>query len=66
MLRINQDLNLYILFILNVKLMKKSTFPALNDDLLKTLERLGSSSARVSSDEAARDIKDVINGKTNG
>ena len=46
--------------------MKKSTFPALNDDLLKTLERLWSSSARVSSDEAARDIKDVINGKTNG
>ena len=54
------DVSLYLDYI------KNRTIPALNDDLLKTLERLWSSSAKAGSDEAARDIKDVIKGKTNG
>jgi hypothetical protein len=42
---------------------KNRTVPALNDDLLKTLERLWSSSAKVGSDEAARDITSMLKGK---
>jgi uncharacterized radical SAM superfamily Fe-S cluster-containing enzyme len=42
---------------------KNRTMPALNDDLLHTLERLWSSSAKVGSDDAARDIQDIVKGK---
>lgn len=42
---------------------KNRTMPALNDDLLKTLERLWSSSAKVGSDEAAQDITKMLQGK---
>jgi uncharacterized radical SAM superfamily Fe-S cluster-containing enzyme len=42
---------------------KNRTVPALNDDLLKTLERLWSSSAKVGSDEAAADITSMLKGK---
>ena len=45
---------------------KNRTLPALNDDLLKTLERLWSSSAKVGSDEAAQDITKILKGKSNG
>jgi uncharacterized radical SAM superfamily Fe-S cluster-containing enzyme len=45
---------------------KNRTLPAINDDLLKTLERLWSSSAKVGSDEAARDITDMIGVTPNG
>jgi len=45
---------------------KNRTLPALNDDLLKTLERLWSSSAKVGSDEAARDITNMLEGKLSG
>lgn len=41
---------------------KNRTMPALNDDLLKTLERLWSSSAKVGSDEAARDVASITGG----
>jgi uncharacterized radical SAM superfamily Fe-S cluster-containing enzyme len=51
------DVSFYLNYI------KNRTFPALNDDLLKTLERLWSSSAKVGSDEAARDIADMLEGK---
>jgi uncharacterized radical SAM superfamily Fe-S cluster-containing enzyme len=42
---------------------KNRTMPAINDDLLHTLERLWSSSAKVGSDDAARDIQDIVKGK---
>ncbi len=42
---------------------KNRTLPALNDDLLKTLESLWSSSAKVGSDEAAHKITDMLKGK---
>jgi uncharacterized radical SAM superfamily Fe-S cluster-containing enzyme len=42
---------------------KNRTMPALNDDLLHTLERLWSSAAKVGSDDAARDIQDIVKGK---
>ncbi len=42
--------------------LKNRTVPALNDDLLKTLERLWSSSAKVGSDEAAQDINNMLSG----
>ncbi|MCK6566902.1 MAG: radical SAM protein [Chloroflexi bacterium] len=45
---------------------KNRTMPALNDDLLKTLERLWSSSAKVGSDEAAQDISNMLQGQSNG
>ncbi|MEW5939198.1 MAG: radical SAM protein [Chloroflexota bacterium] len=45
---------------------KNRTMPALNDELLKTLERLWSSSAKVGSDEAAQDINNMLKGKSNG
>lgn len=41
---------------------KNRTMPALNDDLLKTLERLWSSSAKVGSDEAAQDVASIAGG----
>lgn len=40
--------------------LKNRTLPALNDELLKTLERLWSSSAKVGSEEAARDIVSLM------
>lgn len=45
---------------------KNRTLPALNDDLLKTLESLWSSSAKVGSDEAAHKITDMLKGKYGG
>jgi uncharacterized radical SAM superfamily Fe-S cluster-containing enzyme len=39
---------------------KNRTLPAINDDLLQTLERLWSSSAKVGSEEAARDITNIL------
>ncbi|MGE5251507.1 MAG: radical SAM protein [Bacteroidota bacterium] len=41
---------------------KNRTLPAINDDLLRTLERLWSSSAKVGSDEAARDVASILGG----
>jgi hypothetical protein len=54
------DISYYLNYI------KNRTLPALNDDLLKTLERLWSSSAKVGSDEAARDITNMLEGKQVG
>lgn len=54
------DISYYLNYI------KNRTLPALNDDLLKTLERLWSSSAKVGSDEAARDITNMVEGKIPG
>jgi len=54
------DISYYLNYI------KNRTLPALNDDLLKTLERLWSSSAKVGSDEAARDITNMVEGKISG
>jgi hypothetical protein len=51
------DVSLYLNYI------KNRTVPAINDDLLKTLERLWSSSAKVGSDESARDITNMLRGK---
>jgi hypothetical protein len=45
---------------------KNRTLPALNDELLTTLERLWSSSAKVGSDEAAHDITNILDGKSMG
>jgi uncharacterized radical SAM superfamily Fe-S cluster-containing enzyme len=45
---------------------KNRTLPALNDELLTTLERLWSSSAKVGSDEAAHDITNMLEGKSMG
>jgi len=45
---------------------KNRTLPALNDDLLITLERLWSGSAKVGSDEAAQDITNMLEGKSIG
>jgi len=45
---------------------KNRTLPALNDDLLHTLERLWSSSAKVGSDQAAADITHMLQGRTGG
>jgi uncharacterized radical SAM superfamily Fe-S cluster-containing enzyme len=42
---------------------KNRTLPALNDELLHTLERLWSSSAKVGSDEAAHDITNIVQGR---
>ncbi len=41
---------------------RNRTMPALNDELVQTLERLWSSSAKVGSDEAARDIAEILRG----
>ncbi|HQU34964.1 MAG TPA: hypothetical protein PLR65_00105, partial [Anaerolineales bacterium] len=54
------DISYYLNYI------KNRTLPAVNDDLLKTLERLWSSSAKVGSDEAAQDITHMLKGKSNG
>lgn len=42
---------------------KNRTLPALNDELLHTLERLWSSSAKVGSDEAAHDLTNIVQGR---
>jgi uncharacterized radical SAM superfamily Fe-S cluster-containing enzyme len=45
---------------------KNRTMPGLNDDLLHTLERLWSSSAKVGSDSAALDVSSVLPGPASG
>lgn len=44
---------------------KNRTVPALNDELLKTLESLWSSSAKVGSDQVAKDVTNIVEGKMN-
>ena len=54
------DVSFYLNYI------KNRTIPALNDDLLKTLESLWSSSAKVGSDQVAQDVLGMVRGQTVG
>ena len=46
--------------------LKNRTMPGINDEILRTLERLWSSSAQVGSDNAARDVMNTLTGEQPG